>query len=73
MKHLKRFNESKEEEFDQEYIRHCFADISDEFNLKIEDKSFKEWHGENEEEYAEVPCLLISIDLPRLNGRIAFG
>lgn len=78
MKHLKRFNESKEEEFDQEYIRHCFADISDEFNLKIEDKSFKEWRGENEEsvditESTEVPCLQITIDLPRLNGRIAFG
>jgi hypothetical protein len=73
MKHLKRFNESKEEEFDVEYIRHCFVDIIDEFNLKIEDKSFKEWHGENEEESTDVPCLQISIDLPRLNGRIAFG
>jgi len=72
MKHLKRFNESKEEEFDVEYIRHCFADISDEFNLKIEDKSFKEWHGENEEESTDVHCLQIVIDLPRLNGRIAF-
>ena len=69
----KRLNENKEEEFDQEYIRHCFADISDEFNLKIEDESFKEWHGENEDEYTEVPCLQISIDLPRINGRIAFG
>ena len=73
MKHLKRFNESKEEEFDQEYIRHCFVDIIDEFNLKIEDKSFKEWHGENEEESTDVPCLQITIDLPRLNGRIAFS
>lgn len=78
MKHLKRFNESKEEEFDVEYIRHCFVDIIDEFNLKIEDKSFKEWHGENgwvtsEEESTDVPCLQITIDLPRLNGRIAFG
>jgi hypothetical protein len=73
MKHLKRFNESKEEEFDQEYIRHCFVDISDEFNLKIEDKSFKEWHGENEEESTDVHCLQITIDLPRINGRIAFG
>ena len=73
MKYIKRFNESKEEEFDQEYIRHCFADISDEFNLKIEDESFKEWHGENEEESTEVPCLQITIDLPRLNGRISFG
>ena len=73
MKYIKRFNESKEEEFDQEYIRHCFADISDEFNLKIEDESFKEWHGENEEESTEVPCLQITIELPWLNGRIAFG
>ena len=38
MKHLKRFNESKEEEFDVEYIRHCFADIIDEFDFKIEIK-----------------------------------
>ena len=73
MRYIKKFNESsKEEEFDIEYIRHCFADISDEFDIKIEDKSFKEWHGENEEEYTEVPCLQISIDLPRINGRIAF-
>lgn len=73
MKHLKRFNESKEEEFDVEYIRHCFVDIIDEFDIKIEDKSFKEWHGENEEDFTEVPCLQIAIDLPRINGRIAFG
>ena len=70
----RRLNENKEEEFDQEYIRHCFADISDEFNLKIEDKSFKEWHGEEiVEEFTIVPCLQITIELPRLNGRIAFG
>jgi hypothetical protein len=85
MKYIKKFNESsKEEEFDIEYIRHCFADIIDEFDIKIEDKSFKEWHGlgitqrgnddsVDVEEYTEVPCLQISIDLPRINGRIAFG
>lgn len=74
MRYIKKFNESnKEEVFDVEYIRHCFVDIIDEFDIKIEDKSFKEWHGENEEEYTEVPCLQISIDLPRINGRIAFG
>ena len=33
----RRLNENKEEEFDQEYIRHCFVDIIDEFNLKIEE------------------------------------
>ena len=72
MKHLKRFNESKEEEFDQEYIRHCFVDIIDEFNLKIEDKSFKEYDM-TDKVHTEVPCLQIVIDLPRLNGRIAFA
>jgi hypothetical protein len=71
MKHLKRFNESKEEEFDIEYIRHCFVDIIDEFNLKIEDKSFKEYDM-TDKVHTEVPCLQIVIDLPRLNGRIAF-
>jgi hypothetical protein len=71
MKHLKRFNENKEEEFDQEYIRHCFVDIIDEFNLKIEDKSFKEYDM-TDKVHTEVPCLQIVIDLPRLNGRIAF-
>jgi len=71
MKHLKRFNESKEEEFDVEYIRHCFVDIIDEFNLKIEDKSFKEYDM-TDKVHTEVPCLQIVIDLPRLNGRIAF-
>ena len=71
MKHLKRFNESKEEEFDVEYIRHCFVDIIDEFNLKIEDKSFKEYDM-TDKVHTEVPCLQITIDLPRLNGRIAF-
>jgi len=72
MKHLKRFNENnKEEEFDVEYIRHCFVDIIDEFNLKIEDKSFKEYDM-TDKVHTEVPCLQIVIDLPRLNGRIAF-
>lgn len=78
MRYIKKFNESsKEEGFDVEYIRHCFVDIIDEFDIKIEDKSFKQWHGENDDsvdvdEYTEVPCLQISIDLPRINGRIAF-
>jgi hypothetical protein len=67
----RRLNESKEEEFDVEYIRHCFVDIIDEFNLKIEDKSFKEYDM-TDKVHTEVPCLQIVIDLPRLNGRIAF-
>lgn len=65
-------NENKEEEFDIECIRNCFADLTDEFDINIEDKSFKEWHGENEEEFTVVPCLQITIELPKLDGRVSF-
>ena len=65
-------NENKEEEFDIECIRNCFADLTDEFDINIEDKSFKEWHGENEDEFTVVPCLQITIELPKLNGRVSF-
>lgn len=65
-------NENKEEEFDIECIKNCFADLTDEFDINIEDKSFKEWHGKNEEKYTVVPCLQITIELPKLNGRVSF-
>ena len=65
-------NENKEEEFDIECIRNCFADLTDEFDINIEDRSFKEWHGENEDEFTEVPCLQITIELPKLDGRVSF-
>jgi len=65
-------NENKEEEFDIECIRNCFADLTDEFDINIEDKSFKEWHGENEDEFIVVPCLQITIELPKLDGRVSF-
>ena len=65
-------NENKEEEFDIECIRNCFADLTDEFDINIEDKSFKEWHGENEDEFKVVPCLQITIELPKLDGRVSF-
>ena len=64
--------ENKEEEFDIECIRNCFADLTDEFDINIEDRSFKEWHGENEDEFTEVPCLQITIELPKLDGRVSF-
>ena len=72
MKHLKRFNESKEEEFDVEYIRHCFADIIDEFDFKIEIKQMDMLAGRSTK-MRMAPCVLIEIALPRLNGRIAFA
>ena len=65
-------NENKQEEFDIECIRNCFADLTDEFDINIEDKSFKEWHGENEDEFTVVPCLQITIELPKLDGRVSF-
>lgn len=66
-------NENKEEEFDIECIRSCFADLTDEFDINIEDKSFKEWHGDEiVEEFTVVPCLQITIELPKLDGRVSF-
>ena len=70
-------NENKEEEFDIECIRNCFADLTDEFDINIEDRSFKEWHGENDDsvqcdEFTVVPCLQITIELPKLDGRVSF-
>ena len=66
-------NENKEEEFDIECIRNCFADLTDEFDINIEDRSFKEWHGEEiVEEFTVVPCLQITIELPKLDGRVSF-
>ena len=67
-----KINENKEEEFDIECIRSCFADLTDEFDINIEDKSFKKWHGENEEDFTVVPCLQITIELPKLDGRVSF-
>lgn len=67
-----KINENNEEEFDIECIRSCFADLTDEFDINIEDKSFKKWHGENEDEFTVVPCLQITIELPKLDGRVSF-
>jgi len=70
---IRKFNESQEEEFDIECIRNCFADLTDEFDISIEDKSFKEWGGNEEDHrYTKVPCLQITIELPKLNGRVSF-
>jgi hypothetical protein len=73
MKHIRKFNENVDEEkFDIESIKQCFSDLTDEFDIKIEDKSFKEWHGKNEDKSTDVHCLQITIDLPKLNGRVSF-
>jgi hypothetical protein len=68
---IRKFNESQEEEFDIECIRNCFADLTDEFDIIIEDKSFKEYDM-TDKVHTEVPCLQITIELPKLNGRVSF-
>lgn len=68
---IRKFNESNEEEFDIECIRNCFADLTDEFDINIEDKSFKEYDM-RDKVHTEVPCLQITIELPKLNGRVSF-
>jgi hypothetical protein len=65
MKHIRKFNENIEEKFDIETIKQCFSDLTDEFDIKIEDKSFKD-------KSTDVHCLQITIELPKLNGRVYF-
>ena len=55
---IKKFNEGVDDGFDIEYINLCFAELSDEYDLKMEEV-------ESERKY-----LQISMDLPRLNSEI---
>lgn len=59
---IRKFNESNEDGFDIDYINQCFAEISDEFDLKIEEDTRS---GEN--------FLRITIDLPIFNAKIRFN
>lgn len=66
---FRRLNESAEEDFDVEYIRNCFADIIDEFDLAI---------TEEEESgsgyiWGKPKHVKVEIEVPRLSGKIAFG
>ena len=55
---IKKFNEGVDDGFDIDYINQCFAELSDEYDLKMEEV-------ESERKY-----LQISMDLPRLNSEI---
>lgn len=55
---IKKFNEGVDDGFDIAYINQCFAELSDEYDLKMEEV-------ESERKY-----LQISMDLPRLNSEI---
>ena len=64
MKHLKRFNENVENDLDIEYIKHCFADLSDDPECRLEYEVNDKNNPHFEEKYVEV--VDISIDVPRL-------
>lgn len=65
---FRRLNESAEGDFDVEYIRNCFADISDEFDLTIKE----------EEEYGSgyswgtPKHVKVEVKVPKLSGKIVF-
>jgi hypothetical protein len=64
MKHLKRFNENVEDDLDIEYIKHCFADLSDDPECGLEYEMNDRNDPHFEEKYVEF--VDISIDVPRL-------
>jgi len=69
MKHLKRFYENVNEELDIEYIKHCFADLSDDKECDVEYETHEDFANYDVEEYVD-----ISIDIPRLTkGGVAEG
>jgi len=65
---FRRLNESAEEDFDVEYIRNCFADISDEFDLMIREEE----ESGSGYSWGKPKHIKVLIELPRLAGKIAF-
>jgi hypothetical protein len=61
MKHLKRFNENVEDDLDIEYIKHCFADLSDDPECGLEYETNEDHVAECEVEYVS-----ISFNIPRI-------
>jgi hypothetical protein len=61
MKHLKRFNENVEDDLDIEYIKHCFADLSDDPECDLEYETNEDHGAECEVEYVS-----ISFNIPRI-------
>jgi hypothetical protein len=64
MKHLKRFYENVNDELDIEYVKHCFADLSDDPECRLEYEANDKNDPHFEEKYVEF--VDISIDVPRL-------
>lgn len=68
MKHLKRFNENAEDDLDIEYIKHCFADLSDDTECGLEYETHKDhingWSAELTKKYGQY--VSISFNIPRI-------
>ena len=62
MKHIRKFNEGKDDDFDIEYIKTCFAELIDDFEVTMEQKHL-----------LSGKLFKITITLPRLNGRISLN
>jgi len=63
-----RLNESTEEDFDVEYIRNCFADISDEFDLTITEEE----ESGSGYRWGKPKHVKVEVKVPRLSGKIVF-
>lgn len=65
---FRRLNESAEGDFDVEYIRNCFADISDEFDLTItEEEEYGSGYSWGTPKHVKV-----EVKVPKLSGKIVF-
>ena len=68
MKHLKRFNENAEDDLDIEYIKHCFADLSDDPECGLEYETHEDhingWSAELTKKYGQY--VSISFNIPRI-------
>jgi hypothetical protein len=68
MKHLKRFNENAEDDLDIEYIKHCFADLSDDTECGLEYETHEDhingWSAELTKKYGQY--VSISFNIPRI-------
>ena len=62
MKHLKRFYENADDELDIEYVKHCFADLSDDPECALE----YETHEQSDPYVGSEEYVDIVIDVPRL-------
>jgi hypothetical protein len=68
MKHLKRFYENVNDELDIEYIKHCFADLSDDPECNVEYETHEDFLRDNPNNpyYDGVEYVDLSIDVPKL-------